>query len=399
VPSSRHVGLEAARQLQQALDQAPGARAGTSAADVTPATRRDADKAIKLAATVTVRVTPSVITEAHVDAALTDVARELSMRQPLGPTQKLAIGDELLVDLVGYLGGEAFTARNDQWLDLRPNPLLPGLFETFIGESAPLQRMVQVHLPPDYPVEDHRDRVAVFAVDLKQARRVVSAGVDEPMLLPLLDRGVKTPRQLRNQVRGDLINAAALQMVEQARRLLLRELYQLCMKDPVPAEAVEEEVTRRWRDFVGEALARQGISVEDQQQSRAAFADENTVAEARRTVWEMRLCDGIASLYRVEANEGEVKAAMRESVGPEIDIEKHAYQQAKLLKEATRALRLRKATDILLKQAKVTFDAPITEQVTIEPLKPAVAASASRPTPIPSRQPPPPPPAKKTSPT
>jgi FKBP-type peptidyl-prolyl cis-trans isomerase (trigger factor) len=226
---------------------------------------------------------------------------------------------------------------------------------------VPSQRVVHVRLPPNYPVKTQAGRTAVFAVQVKQGRRRAVPDLDDPTTLPLLNKGAKTPDELREVVRAELRQERALQMVDHAKFLLLRELYVRCMTDDVPDDLVEEELTRRWRNFVGESYIRQGVSIEEQQKSRDAYAaDLNLRAEARRTIWELRVCEAVAAHLSIDPSEADLKRALTQIFGSDADIDGVLYKNPQLHKELLSGLRIRRAVDAILKQAKVYFDAPPT---------------------------------------
>ncbi len=366
---SRQTSLEAGRALQRLLDAAPGAQIA-HATDV--GTLNEAKRVLALASTLHVNVPSGEISAASIADRIDDLRRQLAVQRPVAHDATVRMGDEVLMDLLGYLGGEPFVAHTDTWYNIAPNALLPGLFEALTDVTIPNQRVVHVHLPSNYPVVAHAGRTAVFAVYLKEARRRELPDLDDPFVLPLLNRGVKTPDQLREQVRGELVKERALQMVEHAKMLLLRELYVRCMDDVVPTELVDEEVTRRWRGFVGEALIRQGVSLEEQQRSRHNYgSDKNLCAEARRTVWEARVCEAVAAHLGVQVNDAELKKSLTAIFGVDVDLESVLYKNPQLHKDLVKGLRVRRAVDALIGKATVSFDAaPTSPDKAYVPLAP-----------------------------
>jgi trigger factor len=364
---ARQTSLEAGRALQRMLDAAPGAKVNHG---IAASTTDEALRVLSLAETLEVHVPAGMVTDEHVAQRIDDLRRQLSLLSPLGREEKLELGDEVFVDLLGYLGGEPFVAHTNRWYAMAPNPLLPGLFEGLIDQKVPCQRVQQVHLPPTYPVAAHADRTAVFAVHVKEARRRSMPDLDDPVVLPLLNRGVKTPTQLRAKLHQELMMERALQMVDHAKLLVMRDLYRRCAHEPVPDALVDDELTRRWREFVGQSLILQGVSLEEQKRSRTAYGtDANLRAEARRTVWEMRVCEAVAAHLSVEPTEAELHQALRSIFGAGVDIDGALREQPHLRKELLRGLRARRALDHIMQRAKVFFDAmPATEGGPYRPL-------------------------------
>jgi FKBP-type peptidyl-prolyl cis-trans isomerase (trigger factor) len=355
---ARQTSLEAGRALQRMLDAAPGAQVNHA---VDASTKMEALRVLDLAASLEVHVPVGVITEAHIDQRIDDMRRQLSVVQSIARDDKLEMADEVLLDLLGYLGGDPFVAHTDTWYTVTPNALLPGLFESLVGMPVPSQRVVHVRLPPNYPVRSQAGRTAVFAVQVKLGRRRELPDLDDPTTLPLMNKGAKTPDELREKVRAELRQERALQMVDHAKFLLLRELYIRCMADEVPDDLVDEELTRRWRGFVGESYIRQGVSLEEQQKSRDGYAsDPNLRAEARRTIWELRVCEAVAAHLSIDPSEADLKRALTQIFGGDADLDGVLYKNPQLHKELLSGLRIRRAVDAILKNAKVLFDAPPT---------------------------------------
>jgi FKBP-type peptidyl-prolyl cis-trans isomerase (trigger factor) len=176
-----------------------------------------------------------------------------------------------------------------------------------------------------------------------------------------VNKGVKTLDDLREKLREELVKERGQQMVEHAKLLLLRELYVKCMDDEVPEALVDEELTKRWREQQGESLIRQGVPIDEQKQSQLTYAaNDINRSEARRTIWEYRILEAIAVHFGIEANDATLKSVLVGIFGPDVDVESLLYKNPGLHKDLLKGLRMRRATDVLLKRAKVFFDAPPT---------------------------------------
>lgn len=355
---ARQTSLEAGRVLQRILDGAPAAKAARS---VDPATRVSVERVLTLAAEMDLHIPVGHVTDGDVERRIDALRQPLAFVRSRGRGEALRAGDEVLVDLLGYLGGDVFLAHTDTWYRLTPNRFLPGLFESLLDARVPGHRIVQVTLPSDYPVPAQAGRIAMFAVYLKQARARELPDVEDPVFLPFLNRGVKTIDELREAVRAELMQERAQQMVEHARLLLLRQLYIRCMADAVPEQAVDEELTRRWREFKGDSLIRQGVSLDEQKKSQQAFAADVTLrAEARRTVWEHQILEAVAAHFGIEVSEQSLKPLLLGIFGPDAEVEKLLYKNPAMHKDLVKGMRLRRAAEALLARARVAFDAPPT---------------------------------------
>lgn len=367
---ARATSLEAGRALQRLLDAAPAAQV---AKNVDPATLKSAQRVLDLAAGLEVHVPVGRVTDGDVQRRLDEIRQTLSFVQPRAYGDKLQLGDEVLVDILGYMNGDVFLAHTDTWYSLTPNKFLPGLFESLVGARVPDHSIIHVKLPLDYPVPAHAGRVAVFAVSIKEGRGRTLPDVDDPIFLPFVNRGAKTVAELKTQLREEIVRERAQQMVEHAKLLLLRELYVKCMDDDVPMELVDEELTRRWRETKGEPLIRQGVSIEEQKKSQHDFgADDVNRAEARRTIWEYRILEAIAAHHGIEVTEETLKPVLQSIFGNEVDLDGLLYKNPGLHKDLLKGLRMRRATDVLLKMSLIYFDAPPTPaDKAYKPLVPA----------------------------
>ncbi len=366
---ARTVSLEAGRALQRTLDTAPGAVAAVKAEG---ASRHTADAAVAAAATTELTIAALPIGPELVARRLEELRKLISMTESrLG--KPVEVDDEVEVDILGYIDGKIFMAQRGAWLELRTNPFLPGLFESLVGLTPPESAVLQLRLPDHYPVIEQRGKVAAFAVTMRAARRRVLPDVNDPIFIQLTGRKVKTRAELERVLADELAEERGRLCVDEAKAALLRQLYiQVGIGDAVPEELVEEELRKRWKGHVGDAMALQGISVEDQKKSLVEFSTPSLRGESRRTVWEQRCLEAVADAFGLEATDDEVHKMIAE-LAPDIrrgDIETVLYQHSALSKEIVKNLRLHRALLLLLGKAKVHFDSTprANDRVVLAPL-------------------------------
>ena len=352
----RTVSLEAGKALQRVLDTAPNAQR-TARADV-PSTAL-AQKVLEAASTVEIHIAAPPVSRELLLSRIEELRRLVSMTQPRAFGTHIQAGDEVELDILGYVEGKLFLAQNAAWFDIKPNVFLPGLFEQLIGVAPPDNVVIQLRVPDLYHVEGHRGKTAAFAITVRRAQQRILPDADDPLFIQLCNRRVKTRPELERVLVDELTDERARLCVDEAKLTLLRELYiKVGLADDVTDDLVDEELRRRWKKSIGDALAHQGISVDEQKKSLADFSTAAQRAESRRTVWEARALEAVADAEDVAATESEVHK-MVEELAPNIrkgDIEGILYQHAALSKDLVKNLRLHRALTILLGRAKIAFD-------------------------------------------
>lgn len=375
----RTVSLEAGRALQRALDEAPNARVAIKAGGPSTTT---AERALAAAAAVELKIAALPIGKDLVARRIEELRKLISMTLPR-VRAPVEAGDEVEVDVLGYIDGKVFLAHQAAWLEVRPNPFLPGLIEGLVGLTPPESAVFQLRVPAHYPAPELRGKVAAFAVTLRQARQRVMPEADDPIFLQLTNRNVKTRAELKAKLQDELAEERGRLCVDEAKVGLLRQLYiKVGVNDDVPDDLVDEELRKRWKAAIGDAMALQGVSMDDQKKALADFSTPAMRAEARRTVWEGRLLDAVAEAHQIEATDGEVQKLIAD-LSPDIrrgDVEAVLYQHAALSKEIVKNLRLHRALLVLLGKAKVVFDPtpPSEQRVILAPLPTTGGSGAAR---------------------
>ena len=119
----------------------------------------------------------------HVDKRIAELLRAYSPTRALKDEEPLAIGDEALLDVMGYVDGDAFLARADEWMVIEENPLLPLLFEQ-LAQAVVVGRLARQHDRPADGGGSHGARIMPAAP--RGFRLVALARMRPACFLPLL---------------------------------------------------------------------------------------------------------------------------------------------------------------------------------------------------------------------
>ncbi|RFU14381.1 trigger factor [Rhodobacteraceae bacterium W635] len=92
-------------------------------------------------------------------------------------------GDQVVIDFVGKVDGEAFEggAAEDYPLVLGSDSFIPGFEEQLVGVSAEDEKAVEVAFPEDYGAEHLAGKTAVFDCTVKEVKAPVAAAVDDDL--------------------------------------------------------------------------------------------------------------------------------------------------------------------------------------------------------------------------
>jgi trigger factor len=151
---------------------------------------------------------------------------QVATRRDLAPGERVAEGNEALLDVVGHAMGQIipFSARAGWWALVRPEPLLPGFFEALVGAPVGARKEIAVTLPPDYPVETLRDVPARFTVEVRAARELKLPEEDSPECLALLGRGAtleETMQHIRKEILDERMAEARIALREHVLDILV----------------------------------------------------------------------------------------------------------------------------------------------------------------------------------
>ena len=214
-------------------------------------------------------------TDAEIDEALAEVAAQnRTYEARTGKTAKAKDGDQLLIDFVGRIDGEAFEggAAEDAELVLGAGQFIPGFEEQLVGAAAGADVTVKVTFPEEYQVERLKGQAAEFEVKVKEVRAPKESKADDALAVNL---GLADLAALREAIRANLEGE-----YQGASRFKLKRalLYALDARHdiPLPARMVEAEFDAIWSQVKADE-EKEGRAPED-----AGKSEETLRAEYRR---------------------------------------------------------------------------------------------------------------------
>ena len=121
--------------------------------------------------------------DAAIEEALTNLAETAQDFAPRKKGAKAKDGDQVVMDFVGKVDGEAFEGgtAEDYPLVLGSNSFIPGFEEQLVGVKAGDEKDATVSFPADYQAEHLAGKEAVFACNIKEVKEPVAAEINDEM--------------------------------------------------------------------------------------------------------------------------------------------------------------------------------------------------------------------------
>jgi trigger factor len=355
-PDSRPaVSMEEAN-LRRKVEQGSLVRALSSEAVALPPVKAPSLEGLE----VTVPRAPDITEDALLER-FHELRREHAEHRERQAGEAVALGDEVLLDILGFAHGRLipFSVRSDFRAEVAPRPALPGLFEGLVGQKVGEYVRVPVTFPADYPAEGLRGVEGQFLVGIKAAWELKLPGEESPEFLARLGRG-KTLDEVMTSIAGELEERLTDDLWIEAEQRVLDEVAERTKVD-LPASLIDEEIRRLWGRTEGRILALKGVPTEDQEADLQAWlADGAQRMEAERR---LRVSLGLKALIEQEAlklEEADIHRLL-ERVAAELGMKRDEVVQA--LKEdraaarsvAETALHLR-AVEYVMDRARIHFE-------------------------------------------
>ena len=290
----------------------------------------------------------------EVDEAVAELAKSNRTYAPrTGKTVKAKDGDQVQIDFIGRIDGEAFEggAAEDVDLVLGAGRFIPGFEEQLLGAKPDSDVTVKVTFPEDYQAANLAGKAAEFAVKVK----VVSAPVDAPADDAFAERlGLESLEKLQALLKSNL-----QEQYDSASRFKLKRalLDQLDTKHdfPLPPKMVEAEFASIWQQVQQDKEAGD-LPAEDAGKSEDQLQKEYRKIAERRVRLGLVLAE-VGRANNIQVTEQELNEAIRREA---MKYGAQAQEIFKLLRENQNAqAQLRapifedKVVDLLVSKAKV----------------------------------------------
>ncbi|MFQ6549006.1 trigger factor [Aestuariibius sp. 2305UL40-4] len=121
--------------------------------------------------------------DASVDEALQNLAETAQSFESRKKGSKAKEGDQVVIDFVGKIDGEAFEggAAEDYPLVLGSNSFIPGFEDQLVGVKVGEEKAVELSFPEDYQAPDLAGKSAVFDVTVKDVKAPQAAEINDEL--------------------------------------------------------------------------------------------------------------------------------------------------------------------------------------------------------------------------
>ena len=248
-------------------------------------------------------------TDKVVDEALEELAKQSRTYEPrTGKSLKAKDGDQLLIDFVGRIDGEAFQGgtAEDSELVLGSGQFIPGFEEQLVGAKPGDEVIVKVAFPADYQAANLAGKDAEFTTTVKEVRAPVDAKADDALAERL---GVENLEKLKELLKANLESQYAGASRFKLKRALLDVLDEK-HDFPLPPKMVDAEFNAIWQQVQADK-ERGGLPPEDSEKSDEQLETEYRKIAERRVRLGLVLAE-IGRANNVQVTDQELLDAMRQ---------------------------------------------------------------------------------------
>lgn len=287
------------------------------------------------------------------EAGITEALEELAgqAKRFEAKDDAAAEGDQVVMDFVGKVDGEAFEggSAEDFPLELGSGQFIPGFEEKLIGVKAGEEHAVEVTFPEQYQAEHLAGKAAVFDCTIKEVKAPAKAEIDDELAKQFGAEDLDTLKgQISEKLEAEYSGASRAVM----KRALLDQLDTLVSFD-LPPSLVEAEASQ----IAHQLWHEENPEVEGHDHEKIEPTEEhNTLAERR-----VRLGLLLAELGRkneVEVTDAEMTQAImaqaRQYPGQERQFFEFIQQNAQAQQQMRAPLFEDKVVDFVFEMAEIT---------------------------------------------
>ncbi len=294
----------------------------------------------------------AAVTDEQVETALNDLAK--AQRGFEDKDGKAVDGDEVNVDFVGRIDGEAFAGGSAQGarVVLGSKQFIPGFEEQLVGAKAGEERTLKVNFPDDYPAAELKGKAAEFETKVNAVRQPKQGAPDDAWAGQL---GFDSLPALKDALKQRIESEHTQQSRAKAKRVLFDKLDEAHDFD-LPPRMVEAEFNQIWRQVEADRQAGRADPSDEGKSEDELRAEYRGIAERR-----VRLGLVLAEIGRrnkVEVSDQEVAQAIsvqaRNYPGQERQIFEAYQRNPQMVAQVRAPLYEEKVVDYVLELVKIT---------------------------------------------
>ena len=241
--------------------------------------------------------------DAAVDEALKNLAESAQDFKDRKAGTKAKDGDQVVIDFIGKVGGEAFEggSAEDYPLVLGSNSFIPGFEAQLVGVKAGEEKAVTVTFPEEYQAEHLSGKEAVFDCTVKAVRQPVAAEITDELAQKY---GAEDLAALKVQIAERLEQEYAGASRAILKRNLLDKLDEMVSFD-LPPTMVETEA----KQIAHQLWHEENPDVHGHDHPEIEVTDEHTKLAERRVRLGLLLAD-LGQKAKVEVSDAEMTQAV-----------------------------------------------------------------------------------------
>ena len=261
-------------------------------------------------------------------------------------------GDTVVIDFEGFDNGEAFEGGKGENYDLKlgSGSFVPGFEEQLVGTKAGDEKDLDITFPENYH-PGLAGKAVVFHVKVKE--------VKEPQAPVVDDEFAKDVSEFENlaDFRKSLADRITERRTKQAEADFDNQIMEQLVENmecEIPDGMVDVQLDRLMEDYAMR-LQSQGISMEDYQKMMGVNGDivrESARPSALRQVQMQLALTAVADAENIEVTDEEVQAEI-DRLAKQYNIDVEQVKAAVPVEDLKKDLRLRKASDLVIAEAKV----------------------------------------------
>ena len=235
-----------------------------------------------------VKVPPSDITDADVDRQLDALRQRLSDFTDI-TDRGLEINDFAVIDFAGRVDGQPIaevvpdapkelTGKENFWIKLGPQTLIPGFSEALTGAKADETREFTLDVPEDFPLEALKGKKLDYTVKVRELKQQQLPELDDAFAEKVIPG--KTIAELRDLARQSLTGERQKQIEEVKRRQIIGQLTGSTDFE-LPNDFVRGETRRIMNDIVKQNQER-GVTDEEIRDNEKNIVDNASLAARER---------------------------------------------------------------------------------------------------------------------